>query len=237
MGINNGRKWNSMFEHLSSFFILIFPPFVWSTWPGLWMCWHSLVAENENETNMPVFPPDTLCECLSRAGQRLNELPLESPEGEFSPARPGDLMCWQMIAALFCLTPLFEKSSGFNRKCPHCFDTVAWIPSPPGLAYGHSMLLFMWDNCSAKTIFFFRIALPLLCLSSCFCLCLSLTFSSVPLKRVRLLFNGLNNLVCTAYNIRSAKAKETNVTTWNPNTSNSFRSLNSVTDWLVCLQL
>ena len=133
--------------------ILIFCSFVWSTWPGLWMCWHSRVAENENETSMPVFSPDTLCECLSRAGESLNEPPLESPEGEFSSARPGDLTCWQMIAALFSLTPPFEKSSGFTRKCPHCFDTVAWIPSPPGLAYGHSMLLFMWDICSAKTGF------------------------------------------------------------------------------------
>lgn len=32
------------------------------------MCWHSLVAENQNETDMPVFPPDTLCECLSDVG-------------------------------------------------------------------------------------------------------------------------------------------------------------------------
>lgn len=96
---------------------------------------------------------DTLCECLSEAGESLNELPVELPEGESGSARPGDLTCRQMIAALFSVTPLFEKSSGFNRKCPRCFDTVAWIPSPPGLAYGHSMPLFMWDNRSAKTVF------------------------------------------------------------------------------------
>lgn len=100
-----------------------------------------------------MFPPDTLCEWLSEAGASVNELPVELPEGEFGSARPGDLTCRQMIAALFSLTPLFEKSSGFNRKCPRCFDTVAWIPSPPGLAYGHSMPLFMWDNRSAKTVF------------------------------------------------------------------------------------
>lgn len=117
------------------------------------MCWHSLVTANQNETDIPVFPPDTLCEWLSEAAESLNELPVELPEGELGWARPGDLTCRQMIAALFSLTPLFEKSSGFNRKCPRCFDTVAWIPSPPGLAYGHSMLLFMWDNRSAKTVF------------------------------------------------------------------------------------
>ncbi|CAJ1069027.1 Hypothetical predicted protein [Xyrichtys novacula] len=89
------------------------------------------------------FPSDTLSQCLSEAAHRLNEVPVELPEGESSSVRPGDLTCRQMIAALFSLTPLFEKSSGFNRECPRCFDTVAWIPSPPGLAYGPSMQLFM----------------------------------------------------------------------------------------------
>lgn len=106
---------------------------------------------------------------FSETGQSLNELPVELPEGESGSARPGDLTCRQMIAALFSLTPLFEKSSGFNRKCPRCFDTVAWIPSPPGLAYGHSMPLFMWDKRSAKTVFSSLLSLPpsfFLCLST-----------------------------------------------------------------------
>lgn len=47
-------------------FNIFFPWFIWSTWPGLWMCWYAPVAENETETSMPVFPPDTLCECLFR---------------------------------------------------------------------------------------------------------------------------------------------------------------------------
>lgn len=76
--------------------------------------------------------------------------PVETTEGESGSARPGDLTCRQMIAALFSLTPLFEKSSGFNRESPRCFDTVAWIPSPPGLAYGPSMPLFMWDSSQKK---------------------------------------------------------------------------------------
>lgn len=97
----------------------------------------------------------TPCVSVYEGGESLNELPVELPEGEFGSVRPGDLTCQQMIAALFSMTPLFEKSSGFNRKCPRCFDTVAWIPSPPGLAYGHSMPLFMRDSRSAKTDFSF----------------------------------------------------------------------------------
>lgn len=102
----------------------------------------------------------TPCASIYEGGEGLNEVPVELPEGEFASVRPGDLTCQQMIAALFSMTPLFEKSSGFNRKCPRCFDTVAWIPSPPGLAYGHSMPLFMWDSRSAKTDFSFSSLLP-----------------------------------------------------------------------------
>lgn len=125
-----------------------------STWPStLNVLTLSCCRWSKWNKHASVFLPDTLHECLSEAGQSLNELPVELPEGESSSARPGDLTCRQMIAALFSLTPLFEKSSGFNRKCPRCFDTVAWIPSPPGVAYGHSMPVFMWENCSAKTVF------------------------------------------------------------------------------------
>lgn len=104
------------------------------------------------------FLPDTLYACLSETGWSLNELPVELPEGEFGSAWPGDLTYRQMIAALFSPTPLFEKSSGFSRKCPCCFDTVAWIPSPPGLAYGHSMSILKWiiftfSKPSAKNVF------------------------------------------------------------------------------------
>lgn len=69
---------NQVFLHPSSYLNL--SSFRWSTWPGLWMCWHSLVAGNENETTGQCSSQDTLCECL-------NELSLESPGGGFQPSK------------------------------------------------------------------------------------------------------------------------------------------------------
>lgn len=123
------------------------------------MCWHSgrWISKSNRRA---IVPPGHLTGESVEEGEGLNEVLVELPEGEPGSVRPGDLTCQQMIAALFSPTPPFEKSSGFNRKCPRCFDTVAWKPSPPGLAYGHSMALFMWDSRSAKTHFFFPPPVP-----------------------------------------------------------------------------
>lgn len=127
------------------------------------MCWHSgcwLSKSNRRASVSPRTPHRRVC--WGRRGPEWS--PCGVARRRAGSVRPGDLTCQQMIAALFSLTPPFEKSSGFNRKCPRCFDTVAWKPSPPGPAYGHSVALFMWDSRSAKTHFFFPPLVPL-----CFC--------------------------------------------------------------------
>lgn len=94
----------------------------------------------------------SLCQWPSNVGSSMSSL--GSCQTECSVHKDRWFTWRQMIAVLSPLSRPFEKSSWFTSGRPRCFDTVAWIQSPPGLAYGHSMLLFMWDNHTAKALSF-----------------------------------------------------------------------------------